>query len=227
MQKEKSHFNRKIILLIVTIALLLTITVGVVVAYYVNNDKNNNQFTVGENENKITEKFEPPSNQVETSNKYQKKIQVENTGSVPCYVRLYVSFSNSQVLDYSKFSDAENLADDTIFYNANPLNSDSFADYLNSGGYSGKWKYIKDNTNINLNGYYYYTEPIEPNQSTEPLFNWIDTDYQKNGKDIQQYEVLVYSETLQSFDDNENQSVGSSSSSKWLQAWNSFLSYNS
>ncbi|MGN1411908.1 MAG: hypothetical protein ACI4WH_05280 [Oscillospiraceae bacterium] len=224
MPKKRYHVNKKIILLIITIILLFTIMIGMVIAYYVNSDKNSNQFIVGENENKITERFNPPSEQIANSNKYQKQVQVENTGSVPCYVRVYVSFSDSQILNYSKFSDDEILTESTTFYSANPSAENSFAKYLQGNNNSGKWTYIEtDTNNSNLNGYYYYTEPIAPNESTEPLFRWIDTDYDNNGNAIQQYEVLVYLETVQTLDTNGNTYTGDS---PWKSAWEEFLQKN-
>lgn len=211
MQKNPKKYlpDKRIAVLILVSVLLLTVSVGIVSAYYTNSDKNKNQFTTGENENKIVEEFNPPDEQIAGSNKYQKQVKVQNTGNIPCYVRLYVDFSDSEILNYSRFSD-----DNTNFYPANPEKSDSFADYLNNKAGS-KWKYS--------DGYYYYTEPVEPDKSTEPLFGWIDTDYNQHGDKIRQYEVMVYSETVQTLDTNGNQYTDSENNPAWKQAWNDFL----
>ena len=194
------------------VILLIFAVVGTVLAYYTNSDKAKNTFTAGENENKILESFVPPDSQGGGSNKYLKQVQVENTGDVPCFVRVYVDFSDSGILEISKLSDTE-TQDKTsaIYYSANPNDADSYAKYLN-GKENGKWKYVFDGT---LGGYYYYTDRVEPGQATEPLFRWVDTDYGEDAAKVQQYEILVYSETVQAFDGNTQPG--------WKTQWENFL----
>lgn len=216
-ESEKKRQTVKRTPLAAAVILLIFAVVGTVLAYYTNSDKAKNTFTVGENENKILESFVPPDSQGGGSNKYLKQVQVENTGDVPCFVRVYVDFSDSEILKMSKLSDTE-TQDKTsaIYYSADPNAEGSFAKYLN-GKTGGKWKYVFDtdeNGNL-LGGYYYYTDRVEPGQATEPLFRWVDTDYGEDAAKVQQYEILVYSETVQAFDGNTQPD--------WKTQWENFL----
>ncbi|MGN0633287.1 MAG: SipW-dependent-type signal peptide-containing protein [Oscillospiraceae bacterium] len=212
-ESEKKRQTVKRTPLAAAVILLSLAVFGTVLAYYTNSDKAKNTFTVGENENKILESFVPPESQGGDSNKYLKQVQVENTGNVPCYVRVYVDFSDSEILNMSKLSDSDvQYITEAQFYSADPNAADSFANYLN-GKTDGKWKYVFDGT---LGGYYYYTNVVAPGQSTEPLFRWVDTDYGGDASKVQQYEIMIYSETVQEYDDNGNENG-------WKEQWESFL----
>lgn len=219
--RKKHRSNRRIELLIASLALILAVTISAVIAYYTNSDKNNNEFTVGDNENKIIETFNPPDNQENGSNRYLKEVSVQNTGSVDCYVRLYVDFSDSEIMSYSKLSDDENLTDTTQFYAADPSAESSFANYLNNKT-DGKWIYVSAVDDSTLGGYYYYTVPVAPGKFTESLFKWVDTTY-NSATDIRQYEVLVYSETVQICDGSGNTYSDDALNPAWKKAWNDFL----
>ena len=76
------------------------VAVGGIFAYYTSHQQMTNTFTVGQNTTTIEEEFDPnPVNDV-----YKKAVQIANKGDVPCYVRVYVAFSDEEVADISQLS---------------------------------------------------------------------------------------------------------------------------
>ena len=70
-------------------------------AYFTYLREMKNRFTVGHNEITVTEEYDPPDEIIpgeETS--FFKKVQVENTGSVPCYVRVRLEYSDSDMKQF-------------------------------------------------------------------------------------------------------------------------------
>ena len=89
----------------------------------------NNQLSVGYNTITIKEDFTPPKEMNTGENTYKKNVEVKNTGTVPCYVRVYVAFSDSNVADVSELS-----PDGSSFFSA-----ESYADHLPE-----HWTYIEE-----------------------------------------------------------------------------------
>ena len=85
---------------------------------------------------------------------------------------------------------------------ADNVTDDSFVRRLNEGFFTNsatdptKWRFVPDNDTTVLKGYYYYTEPVEPNESTETLFKQVKVQNASN-EDVKAFNVLVYSETVQ------------------------------
>ncbi len=149
-----------------------------------------------------------------------KIILVKNTGTADCFVRMYIEFSDSRM--------TELLSDDTtnraeVSDKENPTNNDfySWADFKSAheegGSSSSKWVYVP---NGGLGGYFYYTEILAPNAETEPIITKIRTDYE-NYYDISDFEVIAYSETVQTTEINANGTVYTDA--QWQTAWKSFL----
>lgn len=46
--------------------------------------------------------MQPPKEMQQGENIYKKRVAVKNTGTVPCYVRVYAGFSDSAVEDVSQ-----------------------------------------------------------------------------------------------------------------------------
>ena len=88
-------------------------------------------------------------------------------------------------------------------------------------------------SNTKLNGYFYYTEPVDPNRSTSELIRSVKTDYNgDNNNDsnidkIKAYDIIVYSETVQTIgtDGTDYGATGYSGGTHagWYDAWASFL----
>ena len=198
------------ITIIVESILAAAVVVGTTVAYLTaNSNKQINTVSVGYDSVEIVEDFIPPKKQ-ESETIYKKKIQVRNNGTVPCYARVYVDFSNSEVRDVSWFS-----KDGINYYSAsrNLENDDAYINHL-----PVKWKFIPDNSELSsLAGYFYYTDPLDPdgNDISEELFTFVKTIYPDNIAP-QQYDIIVYAESIQTIGKN-GQDNG------WYSTWSEFL----
>ena len=188
----------------------MILSVGFVLAYLTDSDSKNNKMNAGENVNELEGRYSPPAEQKQ-DNTYEKEIIVKNTGDVPCFVRVYVDLSDSEILDITQFS-----SDGNSFFPADPTKNNSFAKQF---GENSKWTYISDDSNENVNGYYYYKEPVQPDESTEPLFSWVKTTYQID-ENPKQYEIITYSETVQTRNDKGEKY------NDFKTAWKEFLTYN-
>lgn len=165
---------KKLLWLIPLIGLLIAVPfIGSTQAYLTDNEKQTNELGFINVKAEIKEDFPQitSDNLVGNTLSYTKKINVENTGSAPCFVRVYLDFSDSAVRSYSKF----NGADD----------ADQGGTWLNTN----YWEY-KD-------GYYYYKEKLEVGKTTtQPLLSSVITEF-PSGTDPYDYEIIVYSEAVQ------------------------------
>ena len=201
--------KKKTLLAAVSAAVIIAI-VGVISAYFGAKDEEPNLVGVGENDISIAEEFIPPE---QTNDfKYRKLVKIENTGSIPCYVRVRLEFSNSDVQSCASFSaDETDTPDDSTFYSADINASDPYLSHLPNG-----WVYVKDqSTDDPTAGYYYYTTPVVPNGATAALISWVKMNY--NGKEIQAHDIYVYSESVQTVDPNTGAAYAD-----WKTAWNKF-----
>jgi predicted ribosomally synthesized peptide with SipW-like signal peptide len=172
-------------------------------SYMTDKDDATNITTIGENEIEIKERFIPPDELVPGENAYEKDIQILNTGDIPCYVRVFVDFSDNDVRNASTLS-----SDGTTYYSMS-----EFKNHLPSG-----WTYIGDAGNA-LSPYFYYTSAIEPGESTNSLVKMIKTTF-KNKEAIEDYDVLVSAESVQVLDKNGDPFNGDNA---WQQAWQEYL----
>ena len=99
--RVKRFITSKRKLAVMISCLLVTAALGVcgVLAHYVDADKANNQFVIGGNTIEIVEKFDPPKELVPGIS-FNKNINVRNTGTVDCYVRVMVAFTDSDMGKY-------------------------------------------------------------------------------------------------------------------------------
>ena len=133
----------------------------------------------------------------------EKVVSVKNTGSVPCFVRVFLDLSDS------RFSDGK------VKLSANGTDYDS-ADEFHSH-LPEDWVYISDQHNA-LDGYYYYTKALNPGGETTPLLSSVKTDFE-SVYDIADFDILVYSESVQTVEIDTNGTVYSN----YADAWRSFL----
>lgn len=205
----------KIITASVSVVCVLLVAVGVVLAYMTDNRDKANSFTVGYDSIEIIEDFAaPPAQSTETI--YKKQVQIKNNGNVPCYIRVYADFSDSSIRNGSYFSNSD---DSTVgpYFSADrdTTNTNSYVNNLPEG-----WAFVPDNDTNNpaLAGYYYYTKPVQPNESTPTLFKYIKTNYTTDENEIRQYDVMIYAESVQTVLKDGSQA------SSYSQAWSEFLS---
>lgn len=65
-------------------------------AYLRAQQQQENHITIGENEIRIREKFQKPSTWL-FSTTYDKEVRIQNTGSIPCYLRVFAEISNADI----------------------------------------------------------------------------------------------------------------------------------
>lgn len=94
--------NKKNTVIVLLAALLCVIVLassfGSTFAYLTDQETKNNTLTVGETKTEIVEEFTPPK-KLEPGVSFTKKPSVNNTGNLPCYVRMRADFSDSQMED--------------------------------------------------------------------------------------------------------------------------------
>lgn len=184
--------------------LLLLSAAATTMAYFTYWKMFNNTFSVGENKIKITEEYIPPKEMQEGDNIYKKKVQIENTGTVPCYVRVFTEFSDSTLRDTSFLS---------------PNGSDYYPANQYKNHLPEEWVYITDEENALLGGYYYYTKPLNQKAVTVPLFKTVKTHFE-TANEIKDYEIIVYAESVQVLDKNGSAFEGDT---PYTAAWTEFL----
>ena len=177
--------NQKRIAIAGGAAVIAAVTVSVF-AYFAARDEKPNLVGVGEDDISISETFTPP----DQTKPYRKVVRISNTGSVPCYVRTMIEFSDSDSEGRASFSsanaDSEDAPADDTFYSAVPSAADSYTSHLPDG-----WVYS--------DGYYYYTNPVEPGKDTSALLAWVKMNYE-SGAQVTPHDIFVYSESVQTTD---------------------------
>jgi predicted ribosomally synthesized peptide with SipW-like signal peptide len=119
--KEKQRDRLAVVLCIVFALAVLAASFGVTYAYLADSEGRRNSFTVGETIIEVIEDYQPPE-QLAPGVSFTKKPWVENTGNLPCYVRMRADFSDSQMqklcepLDIDTADWAYNDADGYYYY---------------------------------------------------------------------------------------------------------------
>lgn len=134
---------------------IVVLFAGVSLAFFVAHQIKINKMTVGDNVTEIEENWSPPSS-FEAGATYTKMVRVKNTGSVPCYVRVFADV---------KAPDMRSAVEIDFDYRY--------------------WTKKND-------GYYYYSQILEPGEKTEYLFKHIQA-----LADLSDFELIVYEESVQ------------------------------
>ena len=92
--------HRKKWFLVFLLAGIILIMVPFSIAYLTHVETRENRITIGQNDVMIEEDFTPPK-QWQPDTTYEKDVKVRNTGSVPCYVRVYTALSDHTCLLYT------------------------------------------------------------------------------------------------------------------------------
>ena len=175
-------------------AAAVSLSVGLTIAYLGRTKEKVNTITVGHGDGEISETFTEPSvaTMHDTNNKV---VSVKNTGTVPVFARVYMNFSDSSIADKAK-----------ITYNNGTTSWSNFLTDMKTG--VNGWKYIAEddeNDGATLGGYFYYTKALEVESSGNQTTNLIEKvevdfsadDHDSNIDKIQPYELIVYSELVQ------------------------------
>ena len=170
-----------------------------------NKDPKTNTIKIAEDTASISETFSSPDKQVTDQTDHTKSVAVKNTGSAECFVRVYLELSDSRLADEKvKLS-----SDGTSFVKWENLKAHPPTD----------WTYIGNQNNA-LDGYFYYTKKLAPGAATCDLIKKVRTAY-NDVYDIPDFEIIVYSETVQTVETDE--SGTQYTDSQWETAWKSFL----
>ena len=201
--------------------LIITAVVSILLAYFGADDTEPNLVGVGEDEITVTEMFTQPNQ--EQNFAYRKLVKIDNTGSVPCYIRVRMEFSNSDVQNVASFSAANQGEDDTApdddtFKKAIIPNSTTDTTYYVNNLPDG-WVYVWEENPQDptvTNGYYYYTEAVPAGESTNALISWVKMNY-GDINDIQAHDLYIYAESVQTVDPNSDLAYPD-----WQTAWHNF-----
>lgn len=188
----------------VILAMCVLCGVGMVWGYFFYGTRNVNALTVGANTIRITEEYQQPEQLTVGANVFRKRVQVENTGSVPCFVRVFADFSDSDMRARSELS-----PDGSNYYPA-----DRFAEHLPEG-----WIYLEEASEPLLGGFFYYMESLAPKEKTPVLWEKVRTSF-ANADQIQAFDIIVYGESVQVRDYLGEYYTGAD---PWKQAWTEFL----
>jgi len=211
--------QKKTILAVVSGAVLISL-VGVLFAYFGANDAEPNLIGIGEDKVTVEETFVPPK-QTSDPFAYRKLVKIKNTGTIPCYIRVRLEFSNSEVQNIASFS-AENqkvydiAPDSTAFKSAKIKEGDDY--YINNlpDGWVYVWEKNQQDPTV-TQGYYYYTKPVASEKETSALISWIRMNYEDSSVQIQAHDVYVYSESVQTVNARTGETYAN-----WKDAWHSF-----
>ena len=177
-------------------------------AYLSNQTSAANKFTFGNVTAEIVESFNPPTRLSTGQNSYTKKVQVQNSGTVPAYARVWLGFTDADVENISRVSaDGGNT-----WYTLS-----KFKNHLPSG-----WAFGSDASY----GYFYYTSPLQPGSKTPALITNVKTTFINKTADtnttinqtVRDYDILVYTETVQ-----QAKLDGPGLNTSYSTAWQQFL----
>lgn len=154
-----------------------------------------NNLSVGHNEIEVVEEFDPPP-KLEKDTKFQKTVKVKNTGNVPCYVRVFAEFSDSEIKKIASFSADGKSFTSVSEYQKNPPKG---------------WVYDASTS------YYYYTKPVQPDEETPALFHSIQVVF-PNEQSVREFQVIVTADSIQTAG-SDGAEIGN-----YRTAWETFLS---
>ena len=204
----------KKILIIIALAVVFLATVALVYAYLSDLGGLENKFTVGNNSVEVEENFDPPPELKEGDNPFVKMVRITNTGNVPCYVRVFFDFSDSEVKENAKISasinDMKDLTASTWY------SYEDYKEHLPEG-----WVYIADGP---LGGCFYYTEQLKVGESTPNLFEAVNAVF-KNAESVTDFEIIIVTDSVQVTDKNGEEFKGTDGKGKdaYLDAWREYL----
>lgn len=229
--------KKKIIVIcsVAAAAAAISVGVGVSLAYLAAYQNVDNTITVGHNTASIQESDWSEPDTLSMHNTLDKTVTIKNASdSVPCFVRVYAEFSDSDIASRALVSNDNRVSFRTW---------SQFKEDLTSTN-TGNWRYIPDGASgedSKITGYFYYIEALPSGGETSPLFtdikiNYVDDDDNttSNIDLIHDTEMIIYSETVQVKEAGAIDSNGASvygynydkpagTDDEWKKAWKSFL----
>ena len=184
-----------------------------------------NKFTIGHNKSKVDEKTDN-YNQTTGDKTYTKEVRVQNEDNVPCFVRVYMDFSNSVAEGKCEFSNDEKEKGESAAFYSNDAYRSELAAATNTT--AEKWIYVPHADDSLLGGYFYYIIPVDPGESTDTLIKQVKIANGDSADAIKDFNILVYSETVRSDEKAPDWSkLSNAEKEAWAikakTAWKSFL----
>lgn len=221
---------KKVIIRLAQVAVFLAIVFGCVfagtMAYLSHTRKGVHPISYGENENAITESFQPPKEMTAGANIFEKSVRIKNSGSTDSFVRVFLDFSDYAAGSRSYFavekpgtvSVAEGATQEEAKASLEAAGFIAYDDFYVGGDERNGWVYVPEDEDAELGGYFYYTGIVEPGKSTDELINSVCT-YFETAAEVVPYQIYVYSESVQTYDkDGRPYDAG-----QWKEAWKEFL----
>ncbi len=205
---KKRKFRMVYSLPLLLAALIISVT-GTLAYLTYKTPMEHNKFTFGNVDVKIIEEYNPPRSMDPGNNDYDKKVSIQNTGTIDCFVRVDVMWSS---VDVQKIS---------------YLSTDNRASWIPATSFTtntpNKWVYQATGE---LTGYYYYTEPLAPGETSEPLFTDVRTVFSAKTSDVtnivnqteRDYDIYIHTEAIQ-----QMALDGSGKHKDYQVAWKDFL----
>ena len=187
---KKDHFS--------TSAVITPLVPEGTMAYLTDRDQKTNQLSLGEVRTTITEQFDPPELKTGT-NVFRKSVRILNTGTAPCYVRVFLSVSDSDIAQKTWFAASEEEAAADRFV----LSTEYMAN-LPPG-----WLFNE------IDHYCYYTRILQPGEETTPLIYAVKTVF-ADEEEVRPYEIIVYQEAVQAI---YEKTAGNAGTPEYEAAW--------
>lgn len=213
---------------IAAVMVMVGITMYGMLAYQTDSETAMGSFNLGYNVTVLTEEDDPATASMSVGlNTYSKSVAIQNVGyhTVPCFVRVFVEFSDSDAAAVSGYSLSTNP--DGNYYSVlhsggSGILTEDITDSARSGlsltpGSISRTSGVS-NSSVNLKftdaydshlpagwtyvatgplaGYYYYTPILGKGETTPALFDRVATFY-PNDYSIHAYKIFVYAESIQ------------------------------
>ena len=173
-------------------------TVKLATAYFHNAETHKNSYGVANNVIEIREEFTPPP-AIDVTSEYKKSVSVKNTGDVPVYARVLITWSDPYAEKDSEITNAKGT------FAAEKLSENLPDGWVKSPG--GKF-----------GTYFYYTKSIAPGESTNEIIQKVKTTFAE-GSEKYDYDIYVMSESVQT-----KRTVGTETKDlTWQEAWEGFI----
>lgn len=116
---SKIRLSKNSILLISVISILALLNSGIF-SYYMAHNLLNNEIKVGSQVSEVEENWDPPK-EIKAGGTYDKEVSVKNTGTVPCYVRVFAELETPDMeeaidIDFNQADWTKKQSDGYYYY---------------------------------------------------------------------------------------------------------------
>ena len=175
-------------------------TVKLASAFFADSERHANEFGFTENVIKVEEPDFTPDPKIKTgTNIIPKRVFIKNESKIPVYARVKLEFSDPDAMAAAKLTNEKGTFDAAL------LDSN-----LPAGWVKGS------------DGYYYYTQKIEPGKNTNDLIKSVTTTYD-DASAIKPFDIYVRAESVQTIRTVDTGSTLQTKDLTYTEAWSLFL----